>query len=243
MSDNKVEFSSANLDDYLKELAKEYRRISKMPAEVVLVGGASILANYGFREKTYDIDASVTAESAMKDAANIVGDKLGLPNGWFNSDFKNTTSFTPKIYQFSVYYKTFSNIVQFRTITGAHLIAMKLRASRDYKCDLSDVAQIVLAHQDRGDPIFYGSIIKAVIDLYDTADCLSKKATDFLLEVYETDNLPRLVEKRKQYEDDCLSHFDEILKKHSTLKTDNLDDVLESFGVKKKKQVGYNDDE
>lgn len=43
---------------YLKELAKEYKKRNKnVPAELILVGGASVLINYGFREMTTDIDA------------------------------------------------------------------------------------------------------------------------------------------------------------------------------------------
>ena len=79
-------FTKENLDYYLKELAKEFRKRNgkNTPAEIVLVGGAAILANYGFREMTYDIDAVITASSAMKEAVNTVGDRLGLPNGWLN---------------------------------------------------------------------------------------------------------------------------------------------------------------
>ena len=45
-------FTKENLDYYLKELAKEFRKRNRKntPAEIVLVGGAAILANYGFRE-------------------------------------------------------------------------------------------------------------------------------------------------------------------------------------------------
>lgn len=75
-----------NLNEYLKALAKEFRRLNgtKMPAEIILIGGAAILANYGFRELTYDVDAIIVASSAMKDAINIVGDKLKLPRGVFS---------------------------------------------------------------------------------------------------------------------------------------------------------------
>ena len=71
------------------------------PAEIVLVGDAAILAYYGFREMTYDIDAVITASSAMKGAVHTVGDRLGLPNGWLNADFKNTSSYSPKLSQYS----------------------------------------------------------------------------------------------------------------------------------------------
>jgi hypothetical protein len=52
-------FRKEDLDLYLKELAKEFRKQNgkAIPAEITLIGGASILINYGFREMTYDMDA------------------------------------------------------------------------------------------------------------------------------------------------------------------------------------------
>jgi len=64
----KISFTKDNLDTYLKELAKTFRKLNgtAMPAEIILIGGASILANYGFREMTNDMDAIIHASSAMK---------------------------------------------------------------------------------------------------------------------------------------------------------------------------------
>ena len=86
--------------------AKEFRKrnSAKMPAEIVLIGGAAVLANYGFREMTYDIDAIITASSVMKEAINTVGDRLELPNGWLNTDFTKTSAFSPKLIQYSKHY-------------------------------------------------------------------------------------------------------------------------------------------
>ena len=77
-SDNKNVFTKENLDTYLKELAKEFRKINgkSMPAEIILNGGAAILVNYGFRDMTTDVDAIIHAASSMKDAINRVGDKI-----------------------------------------------------------------------------------------------------------------------------------------------------------------------
>ena len=54
-------FTKENLDTFLKELGKEYRRLigKAMPAEIVLIGGAAILVNYGFRDMTTDVDAVI----------------------------------------------------------------------------------------------------------------------------------------------------------------------------------------
>ena len=41
-------FTKENLDGYLKELAKEFRKKNgaRMPAEIIMIGGASILINF-----------------------------------------------------------------------------------------------------------------------------------------------------------------------------------------------------
>ena len=98
-SEKRFEFTKDNIDLYLKEVAKEYRKQAgkKMPAELVLIGGASVLINYGFRNMTTDIDALIQAASAMKDAINRVGDRYDLPHGWLNADF--TFGDTPFDYQ------------------------------------------------------------------------------------------------------------------------------------------------
>ena len=94
MSEQINHFTKENLDTYLKELAKEYRKLGgkAMPAEIILVGGAAILAGYGFRDMTTDIDAVIHASSFIKDAINHVGDRFVLPNGWLNTDFIRTAS-------------------------------------------------------------------------------------------------------------------------------------------------------
>lgn len=134
MSTN-VSFTKENPDTCLQKLAKEFRRLNgtKMPAEIVLIGGAAILVRYGFRDMTYDIDAIIHSSSAMKDAINTVGDELGLPNGWLNSDFARTKLYSPKLVQYSEYYKRFGHILDVRIISREYLVAMKLMSGRQYR--------------------------------------------------------------------------------------------------------------
>ena len=120
-------FTKENLDGYLRELAKEFRKKNgnKMSAEIILIGGASILINYGFREMTYDMDAIIKSSGAMRDAINTVGDRLGLPIGWLNIDFVHTNSYTPRLAEHSKYYKTFANILQIRTVSDEYSLLIK----------------------------------------------------------------------------------------------------------------------
>lgn len=168
MSSDKNVFTKENLDTYLKELAKEFRRINgkTVPAEIILIGGAAILVNYGFRDMTTDVDAIIHATSSMKDAINHVGDKYELPNGWLNTDFMRTGSYSPKLNEFSVYYRTFANVLEVRTIASEYLIAMKLRSGRKYKNDLSDIIGILAEHEKKGEPITIEAINIAIKNLY-----------------------------------------------------------------------------
>ena len=196
-SEKQFEFTKDNIDLYLKEVAKEYRKQAgkKMPAELVLIGGASVLINYGFRNMTTDIDALIQAASAMKDAINRVGDRYDLPHGWLNADFTNTESYSVKLSQFSVYYKTYANIVTIRTVEAEYLIAMKLRSGRQYKSDLSDILGILAEHQKRGTPISMEQIRKAVSDLYGAWESLPETSQAFIENVMEDGRFEELYEQ------------------------------------------------
>lgn len=218
-----------NLETYLKELAKQFRKLNgkAMPAEITLIGGASILINYGFRDSTYDVDALIHASSAMKDAINYVTDTLGLPNGWLNEDFKNTKSYTPRLVNYSKYYRTFSNVLTVRTITGEYLVAMKLMAYRQYKHDISDIVGILREQQNSGDPLTFERIDKAVTDLYDDWGNLPDDAKRMIESILADEDMDALYEAYANEEasaKDALITFDD--KYPDVLKEDNLADIL-----------------
>lgn len=195
-------FTKENLDYYLKELAKEFRKRNgrNTPAEIILVGGAAILANYGFREMTYDIDAVITASSVMKEAVNAVGDRLNLSNGWLNMDFKNTNSYSPKLSQYSKYYRTYSNVLNIRTISAEYLVAMKLMSGRRYKKDLSDIVGILNEQVKMGEPLSYQKIDCAVINLYGGWENISEYAVRLLKAALDSENLTELFREQEQEE-------------------------------------------
>ena len=229
-------FTKKNLDISLIELGKEFRKLSgtKMPAEIVLIGGAAILANYGFREVTYDIDAIILASSAMKEAINHVGDKLGLPSGWLNADFKKTTSFSNKLPEVSVYYKTFSNIITVRTIAAEYLIAMKLMSGRQYKNDLSDIAGILWEHQRKGDPISRDAIDKAITSLYGSSAMLppiSKKMIDDAFADGDYEQAYKKIRENEKQAKDSLVDFDKAYP--GELESESIDKILEQAKLRR----------
>ena len=219
-----------SLNEYLKDLGKEFRKLNgkKMPAEVILIGGAAVLANYGFREMTYDIDAIILSSSIMKEAINRVGDKHGLPNGWLNTDFMKTTSFSKKLLQISKYYRTYSNILTIRIVTAEYLIAMKLMSGREYKYDLSDIAGILFEQQKKGSPISRGEIDKAVSMLYGENAGLPEVSRKFIDNAFADGDYERIFNDIRKSETETGGLIFEFERDHpGILKEEGLAAVLE----------------
>ncbi len=235
MSSDKV-FNKDNLDHYFYELSKVYKKLGgkRMPAEIILVGGAAIIENYGFREMTSDIDAVIQAASIMDEAISKVGDMFDLPVGWFNADFVKTTSYSRKLSVYSKFYKTFNQVLTVRTVRAEYLIAMKLCSGRKYKNDLSDIVGILAEHQKSGDSITYERIDKAVTDLYGSWNNISSEAISFIKDTLEHGDYDLLYStiKAKEIETkEMLIKFQDDYPK--VLNEDNMDTVLNILNKKK----------
>lgn len=248
-------FRKDNLDFYLKELAKEYRKLGgkAMPAEIILIGGAAVIANYGFRNMTTDVDAVIHAASVMKDAINNVGDRLNLPKGWLNADFMHTLSYFPKMDQYSVYYKSFYGVLNVRTVSAEYLLAMKLCSGRKYKNDLSDIIGILYEHEKRNMPITMSKIDKAVISLYGGWENISADSKKFIEDVMLLDNLEQVynyIKAEEKYSKEILKGFEQGYP--GVMNADNVNSIFYNLKKKEKskaeilqklKAVGYRKNE
>ena len=217
------------IDMYLKELAKEFKRITgrKTSAEIIIVGGGSVLLNYDFRMNSVDVDAFNTYDSAIKDAAKLVADKYNLSQQWLNDDFKKTPSYSPRLRQYSSYYKTFSYVLEIRTISREYLVAMKMVSGRKYKNDLSDILGILYYHYKSNDEITYQQIEKAVVDLYSNFDRIKEDVVEFVKTAIENKTFVdgyNLQKENEQSIKDNLIQFEE--KYENVLSEDNIDDII-----------------
>lgn len=229
--------TKSNLDDYLKEVAKEFRKRNgkTMPAEIIIIGGASVLINYGFRDSTLDINAIIHASGAMKEAINLIGDKYDLPNNWLNSDFMTTTSYSDKLIEVSKYYRTFSNIVQIRTVDAQYLVAMKLKSGRRYKNDFSDIVGILCEHDKKGNPIILNDIVQAVEKLYSSWDNLSEDSQNFIQGAMKDKKYLEIYSKIREDEVENKSIMIDFDKKYpNELNESNLEDILKTLKQRSK---------
>lgn len=214
---------------YLKELAKEFKRITgrKTSAEIIIVGGGSVLLNYDFRMNSVDVDAFNTYESAIKDAAKLVADKYNLSQQWLNDDFKKTPSYSPRLRQYSSYYKTFSNVLEIRTISREYLVAMKMVSGRKYKNDLSDILGILYYHYKNDDEITYSQIEKAVVGLYGNFDGIKDDVVEFVKAAIENKTFVDGYNIQKEAEQSIKENLIQFEEKYeNVLSEDNIDDII-----------------
>jgi len=234
-----IVFTKENLDACLSRLAKEFRKLNgtKVSAEIVLIGGAAVLANYGFRDMTYDIDAIIQASSSMKDAINRVGDEMGLPNGWLNSDFTKTKSYSPKLLQYSEYYKRFGYVLEVRTVSGEYLVAMKLMSGRKYKNDISDVIGILKEQKEIGKPLTLEKIQTAACDLYDSWDNLPRESKDLITDIMRYEQYEALYEQYRNNERMVKESLIDFEKKYpGVTNTDNVNDIIRNLKKRKEQE-------
>ena len=177
------------LDNIFKELAntlKKKLKGKKFSYELIIVGGASILLNYSFRMSTIDIDCLDMNDALMNETINAVASKYDLPNGWINTDFIKTNSYTPKLIQYSTFYKSYANnTLIVRTVKDEYLIAMKMVAARKYKHDYSDIYGILKENKS----LKYEDIITAVKNLYGTIEIVNTEMLSFVKKLFENTSI------------------------------------------------------
>ena len=240
---NTDSISKENLNYYLNELSKEYRKLGgkNYPAEIVLIGGAAILANYGFRETTTDIDAILPSISIMKEAINHITDKHHLPEGWLNNDFMKTKSYSPKLAQYSLPYKEFNHVLSVRIVMPEYLIAMKLKSGRKYKYDLSDIVGILEEQSAKGNPLSLTVIKKAYIDLYGSWNNLTTYARKFIESIVNRDDYRRMYDQTRENEKAAKSDLDQFEAEYPNVLNDkNIDKIIEEFKSSHREELNDN---
>ena len=234
-----AEITKDNINDILKDLGKEYRKRAgkQMPAEIVMTGGAAIIAKYGFRTTSYDIDAIIKAASSLKDAALIIRDKYDLQQGWLNSDFKNTTSYSNKLYEHSHHYRTFANVLNIRIVDAEYLLATKLKAARPYKHDLSDIAGIIIEEKAHNPDFTKERVMNAYYDMYGKTTNPSKEAIVCMNDAFSTEHPKELIEKLNKKERNANKLLVDFQTEYpNVLNDDNMSDILNNLKTKHEKR-------
>ena len=140
LEENGVKISTSLIkQDLLEGKVEEANRMLGRPyevhgkGEIVVLGGAAIIAYYSFRAVSCDVDAVIDADSEIFESIRSVGERFNLDPTWLNDAFKQTESYSPKLVQYSMLYRTFCHCLSVRFVTGSYLVATKLKSFRPYR--------------------------------------------------------------------------------------------------------------
>ena len=226
-----------NAFDIIKQFAKEYRKeLGKVPGEIVIVGGGSIMLNYKFRDATQDFDVILKTVSGVEDVIKKFADQNGLPRDWMNSDFVKTVSYSNVLSEVSKHYYTLNNgTLEIRTVSGVYLIAMKLRSHRDYRNDISDVIGVLMEEMESGNAISFDDIQNAYIRLYN--DKLPDELTERMRQIGDmsVDELKTYFEKQNALEQEIGGKIVTYINEGANINTRNVEDVIARIKEKMKK--------
>lgn len=226
-TNNYYQISKDKIEEYLSELGKliNRKRSRSFRSEIIIVGGASILLNYGFRVNSNYIDCSDRSGILMNDIIDEVGTKYNLPKNWINTDFVHTKSYSQKLDQYSTFYKSYGyGALDVRTIKDEYLIAMKIVSARKYRNDFSDIYGIITECRNKNIEITFEKVTRAIIDLYGSIDIANKLALDFTKKIIE-DPESVTYQSIKEQENLAASEIRKI-EPDNNLELENIDYIL-----------------
>lgn len=137
------------------ELSEELER-KGLRGHIYIVGGAALIAGYGRKRSTRDVDARIVYEKrGVSEAANALARKHDLPANWLN---ENATLFMP--HKDDTQATTVFNSPSL-VVTGAsarHMLAMKIDAGRPEdvddiewlleQLDITDIDEAIEVHRE-----------------------------------------------------------------------------------------------
>lgn len=220
-----------NAPEIIKRFAKEYRKeLGKVPGEIIIVGGGSIMLNYKFRDATQDFDVILNTVSGVTDIIKKFADENDLPRDWMNTDFIKTASYSDVLTEVSKHLWTLNNgTLEIRTVSGVYLIAMKLIAHRDYRNDISDSIGILIEERETGENITFDDIVNAYKRLY---RCDIPEETAKMMREFTELTIPELKElyyKRMNSEQEIGGKIRTYIDEGADIDTRNVADVIEEI--------------
>lgn len=239
-NNQKTLITKENAYPILKAFAKEYKKQngSQVSLEVIIVGGGSILLNYGFREYTQDFDVLVQSMGNIKNVSYRIADQYNLPDNWMNTDFSSTPSYSDKLREVSKHFCSFYHgSIEFRTVNAEYLIAMKMMSAREYRNDISDIVGILVYLKKNSADFSISKIDAAIEYLYGKREGMIRADIYDKVQEYADWSVSRLNEEYNiltQMESQTNQTLVSINEKYpGTVTEDSIDKVIENLRRRK----------
>ena len=154
-------------DQIVGRFAENYEKCGgSKPLRFYLVGGAAITLMFDYRSATIDIDAYFDKSNIVKQAIELTAKEQGLRSDWLNDEFIHTPSFSERIIEKSVFYRSYGKYVEVFSLETKYLIAMKLKSSRPTSNDLDDIIKMIYETRANGKELSFADVMDAYNELY-----------------------------------------------------------------------------
>lgn len=239
-SEQKTLITKDNAYPILKAFAKEYKKQNgnQIPTEIIIVGGGSILLNYGFREYTQDFDILARSVDVIKSVSYQIADQYNLLNDWMNTDFTHTASYSTKLREISKHFCSFNNgSLEFRTVNAEYLIAMKMVSAREYRNDISDIVGILIYLKEYAEGCSMDKIDAAIQYLYENPKEMIKNEVYDKIRSYAQQSVSELQAEYKvltQKEEQTKQTLISVTEKYPGAVTEeSIDKIIENLRKRK----------
>lgn len=173
------EIRKDNINFYLNQLSKEIKKMFKgMSVDLIIVGGASILINYDFRDFTYDIDIIKQKTLDIKSIITKISEKNGLRYDWLNDKFMYSKTYSDNLYKVREFYRGFNGVLNVYTVKDIYLLVMKMISYREDTNDYDDVINLINVLKSN---TTIKDVYNACVELYGSYEILNTEAVNVVL--------------------------------------------------------------
>lgn len=127
---NKPYLKRENIDYYLEKLSLLMLNGRNKKATIYIMGGACMAMLYDGHRSTVDIDIATKDNNLSNLYCEAVANREGIPKDWINSDVMLSESFSIRLFDRALFYKSFNGVLDTYLIDDIDLLCMKLVSFR-----------------------------------------------------------------------------------------------------------------
>mgnify|MGYP003541084503 CR=1 FL=1 len=132
-----------NIEIYLNDLATEIEKAKIGKHSILIVGGAAMALKYEDERSTVDIDICFREQNKLYSCCEVIAKNYNLPEDWINADVMHSDSFSYKLFDNAILYKTIGDYLDIYIINNIDSIIRDDNTTIEDKEKLKQVIEIL----------------------------------------------------------------------------------------------------
>lgn len=137
-----------NIDIYLSDLSRKIEESNIGKHSILIVGGAAMALKYSDERATVDIDICFREQNQLHFCCDKIAQEYHLPVDWINADVMHSDSFSYKLFEHAILYRSFGDFLDVYVVDDIDLYCMKLVGFRPK--DVEDISIIAPLLKEKG---------------------------------------------------------------------------------------------